>query len=230
MPSVLSLLLALLPAALAVPTVNRVQTANTVKGRWIAEFHDDAVLENVMKTVQAVAGIKTKHEYSADAWKGFSFEGSEAVVDILSTFGFLKHIEPDTRVTIQAPMASPNPAEQVKRALTTQSGAIYGLARISHRNKGQSGYIYDTSAGSGSYIYVIDVRVARVLKFEIHTDFCTFRPVSTLVTSSSEAVRFRVPTSSTASRSPTVTGMELTAPVPPAPPPTVLPRRPPSSV
>jgi hypothetical protein len=44
----------------------------------------------------------------------------------------------------------------VKRALTTQSGAIYGLARISHKNRGQSGYIYDTSAGSGSYIYVID--------------------------------------------------------------------------
>lgn len=159
MPSVLGLLLALLPAAFAVPTVNRVQTSNTVKGRWIAEFHDDAALETVMKTVQAVTGIKTKHEYNADAWKGFSFEGSEAVVDILSTFGFLKNIEPDTKVTIQAPITSPNPAEQVKRALTTQSGAIYGLARISHRSKGQSGYIYDSSAGSGSYIYVIDTGI-----------------------------------------------------------------------
>lgn len=159
MPSVLSLLLALLPAALAVPTVNKAQTSNTVEGRWIAEFHDNAAFDAVMKTVKAVAGIKTKHEYSADAWKGFSFEGSEAVVDILSTFGFLKNIERDTIVSIQAPIASPNPAVQVKRALTTQSGAIYGLARISHRSKGQSGYIYDSTAGQGSYIYVVDTGI-----------------------------------------------------------------------
>jgi hypothetical protein len=64
MPSVLSLLLALLPAALAVPTVNKAHTESTVEGRWIAEFHDNAALETVMKTVQAVAGIKTKHEYN----------------------------------------------------------------------------------------------------------------------------------------------------------------------
>lgn len=159
MPSTLSLLLALLPAAFAVPTINKVQTANTVQNRWIAEFEDNVALDAVMNTVKAVAGIKTKHEYAADAWKGFSFEGSEAVVDILSTFGFLKSVEPDTKVSIQAPMASPNPAVQVKRALTTQSGAPYGLARISHRSKGQSGYIYDSSAGSGSYIYVIDTGI-----------------------------------------------------------------------
>lgn len=156
MPSILSLLVAVLPATLAIPTVNKVQTADTVQGKWIAEFNDNAAIDAVMRTVKAVAGIKTKHVYNADSWKGFSFEGSEAVVDILSTFGFLKSVEPDTKVTIQAPIASPNPAEQVKRALTTQSGAIYGLARISHKSKGQSGYIYDTSAGSGSVIYVID--------------------------------------------------------------------------
>ncbi|CZT20419.1 related to Cuticle-degrading protease [Ramularia collo-cygni] len=159
MPSVLSLFLALLPVALAVPTVNKVQTANTVQGKWIAELNDNVAIESVMNTIKAVTGIKTKHEYSTDSWKGFSFEGSEAVVDILSTFGFLKSVEPDTKVTIQAPVSSPNPSIQVKRALTTQSGAIYGLARISHRSKGQSGYIYDSGAGSGSYIYVIDTGI-----------------------------------------------------------------------
>lgn len=159
MPSVLSLLLALLPAALAVPTVNRAHTSSTVEGRWIAEFNDNVALDAVMETVKAVTGIKTRHEYHADAWKGFSFEGSEAVVDVLSTFGFLKNIERDTVVSIQAPLVSPNPVVQIKRALTTQSGAIYGLARISHRSKGQSGYIYDSTAGQGSYIYVIDTGI-----------------------------------------------------------------------
>lgn len=41
-------------------------------------------------------------------------------------------------------------------ALTTQSGAEWGLGRISHRQSPSSQYIYDTTAGQGTYAYVID--------------------------------------------------------------------------
>ncbi|RYP89144.1 hypothetical protein DL769_000192 [Monosporascus sp. CRB-8-3] len=49
-----------------------------------------------------------------------------------------------------------------KRALVTQEDAIWGLASISHRTNGSSQYIYDDSAGAGTYAYVIDsgVRVS----------------------------------------------------------------------
>lgn len=42
------------------------------------------------------------------------------------------------------------------RALTTQAGAPWGLGTISHRTSGSTSYIYDTSAGEGSYAYVVD--------------------------------------------------------------------------
>lgn len=40
--------------------------------------------------------------------------------------------------------------------LTTQSNVPHGLATISHRQPGSSQYIYDTSAGEGSFAYVVD--------------------------------------------------------------------------
>lgn len=43
-----------------------------------------------------------------------------------------------------------------KRALTTQSPATYGLAAVSHRESGNTEYIYDTKAGQGTYAYVVD--------------------------------------------------------------------------
>jgi len=44
-------------------------------------------------------------------------------------------------------------------ALTTQSGAPYGLGRISHRAPGSTSYIYDTTAGSGVTVFVIDTGI-----------------------------------------------------------------------
>lgn len=44
-------------------------------------------------------------------------------------------------------------------AVTTQSGAPWGLGRISHKAPGSTSYIYDTSAGSGSRVYVVDTGI-----------------------------------------------------------------------
>jgi oryzin len=44
-------------------------------------------------------------------------------------------------------------------ALTSQSGAPYGLGRISHRNQDSTTYIYDSSAGSGITVYVVDTGI-----------------------------------------------------------------------
>ena len=44
-------------------------------------------------------------------------------------------------------------------ALTTQSGSTWGLGRISHRNTGATSYIYDSTAGSGSTVYVVDTGI-----------------------------------------------------------------------
>jgi len=43
--------------------------------------------------------------------------------------------------------------------LTTQTGAPWGLGRISHKAKGSTSYVYDTTAGSGSRVYVVDTGI-----------------------------------------------------------------------
>lgn len=41
----------------------------------------------------------------------------------------------------------------------TQKDAPWGLGRISHRAKGSTDYTYDTSAGQGICVYVIDTGI-----------------------------------------------------------------------
>jgi oryzin len=41
----------------------------------------------------------------------------------------------------------------------SQSGATYGLERISHRNQNSITYVYDPSAGSGTTVYVVDTGI-----------------------------------------------------------------------
>lgn len=51
-------------------------------------------------------------------------------------------------------------------ALTTQSGATWGITRISHKSRTGSGYVYDTTAGEGTCAYVIDTGI-----YTQHSDF-----------------------------------------------------------
>lgn len=51
-------------------------------------------------------------------------------------------------------------------ALTTQSGATWGITRISHTSRTGSGYVYDTSAGEGTCSYIIDTGI-----YTQHPDF-----------------------------------------------------------
>lgn len=44
-------------------------------------------------------------------------------------------------------------------ALTSQTGAPWGLGRISHRNQDSTTYIYDSTAGSGTTVFVVDTGI-----------------------------------------------------------------------
>lgn len=43
--------------------------------------------------------------------------------------------------------------------MTTQTGAPWGLGRISHKNKGSTSYVYDTTGGQGTRVYVVDTGI-----------------------------------------------------------------------
>lgn len=133
MRSFLNVLLAL-PGALAVATVDRRQTADTIPGSWIVSLESGSSLASVLGNLRTTTPIQSKHQYSVGNFKGFAFDGDDATVDLLANMPGVKRIEPDTKMYASAPVG-----DLSARALTTQSPAEYGLARISHRSRGQSG-------------------------------------------------------------------------------------------
>lgn len=156
MHSILNLLLAL-PAVLAVATIDKRQTKHTIPGAWIVRLNDDAPLSTAVSSVMRASGITPKHQYNISSFKGFAFhhDGDDSVLDLIANIASIKSIEPDTYVYTSAPAT-----RRVKtQAITTQSPAEWGLARISHKAKGSSGYIYDSSAGTGMTAYIIDTGI-----------------------------------------------------------------------
>jgi subtilisin family serine protease len=61
-------------------------------------------------------------------------------------------VEPDQKISISA--------------VETQSNAPWGLSRLSSRKPGATEYLYDSSAGEGTYAYIIDTGI-----FLEHPDF-----------------------------------------------------------
>lgn len=80
--------------------IDRRQTADTIPGSWIAEINEDSSLSTVLSSLRTRAGIEPKHQYHIGSYKGFSFEGSDAVLDILETLDVIKAVEPDTKVSL----------------------------------------------------------------------------------------------------------------------------------
>jgi subtilisin family serine protease len=48
---------------------------------------------------------------------------------------------------------------QVDASIKTESGATWGLGRISHQQNGSTEYVYDSSAGAGTCAYTIDTGI-----------------------------------------------------------------------
>jgi subtilisin family serine protease len=160
MPSFKTLCLtlsSLLPVVLAVPQINRVQTSNTISGNWIARIEDNELLDSVLEIVLNLAGVEAKSSYSVGNVKGFNFDGDDAILDILQGMGAIKSVEPDSKVYASAPMY------QIRQfdngTLVSQNSSDWGLSRISHKETGANNYIYDKSAGNGTFVYIIDTGI-----------------------------------------------------------------------
>ncbi|KAF4339199.1 alkaline protease 1 [Fusarium beomiforme] len=124
-------------------------------------------------------GSKEKHEQTITA-KAKS-KGKEGVIENINLGGFqgyiaqipaselkdvinsdlVAYIEKDTVVNITAAAAFPF-GPLTKRAYTNQQRAPWGLARISHGPNPpgfDSSYYYDTTAGAGATVYIIDTGI-----------------------------------------------------------------------
>lgn len=162
MPSfkdILFTLSAVLPAVLAVPEINRVQTAHSISGQWIARIEDNELLEDVLTAFSQLVGFEPKSKYSVGSVQGFNFDGDDAILDLLKDIGAIKSVEPDSRVYATAPLHSHMIRQLDNGTLVSQNSSTWGLSRISHKEAGETDYIYDKSAGKDTYIYVIDTGI-----------------------------------------------------------------------
>ncbi|KAJ3544435.1 hypothetical protein NM208_g3052 [Fusarium decemcellulare] len=153
---------ALLPAALAAPA--DLPPKVPIPGKYIVTLKSDAPDSKIEAHLNWVgdvhrrslnkrdtAGIEDK--YNIGKWNAYSGEFDKETIEEIKASPEVAFVEPDYEVYLDFDV---EPSEHAERALTTQTGAPWGLGTISHRSSGSTSYIYDTSAGSGSYAYVVD--------------------------------------------------------------------------
>lgn len=139
-----------LPAVLAAPVLLETRQEDNIAGSWIVKVNQNAALADVLSQVTQVAGVQPTHQYSFGSFQGFSIDAVSDAVGLLGSITSIETIEPNTRVYANAIQANPP----------------YGLARISHRNAGATEYVYDDSAGAGTFAYIIDTGI-----YTQHNDF-----------------------------------------------------------
>jgi subtilisin family serine protease len=165
---VLAFLLVVVAADLA-PLLHT-DNPNVIPGSYIVILKDglgvldrDAHVLALKDTITAAAeDSEVVHLYNIGSLIGFSARLSKGMLLAELAHPDVKYIEADQVMSInyiqepRAPLAS-----------VTQSGATWGLNRIDQRNLPLDGvYIYDSRAGNGVDVYVIDTGILTT-----HTDF-----------------------------------------------------------
>ncbi|ATY58476.1 ase T precursor [Cordyceps militaris] len=153
----LSLLLAILPVALAAPATKRDEPAPlhaaavesaAIPGKYIVKFKKgSASADNRMHIMAEHA----EHVYT-NVMQGFAGSLDAETLKALRNHPDVEYIEQDARVSING--------------WVTQPQSTWGLSRISHRAKTAKGYTYDSSSGEGTCVYVIDTGID-----DSHPDF-----------------------------------------------------------
>ncbi|KAF2203617.1 subtilisin-like protein [Delitschia confertaspora ATCC 74209] len=138
-----SFLLALLPFALAAPVITPRNT-QVIPGKYIVKLKTSASDANLDEAL-ALLPTAPEHKYKFGGFNGFAGKISDAAVKKLQALDAIEYIQKDAQVHTMD--------------FLSESGAPWGLGRISHTVKGNSTYLYDSTAGEGTCSYVIDTGI-----------------------------------------------------------------------
>ncbi|KAF2968113.1 hypothetical protein GQX73_g5419 [Xylaria multiplex] len=150
-------LLSLVPLAFAAPSrrsspaplhVPRSTGSNLIEGKYIVKLYDDAVTTALHTTMSA----EPDHVYNVAGFKGFASSLTPEEIESLQNHPDVEFIEQDSIMSINA--------------YVTQSSSTWGLARISHKSRTATGYVYDDTAGAGTCAYIIDTGI-----YTAHSEF-----------------------------------------------------------
>nr|XP_036575155.1 Alkaline protease 1-like protein 3 [Colletotrichum truncatum]KAF6781682.1 Alkaline protease 1-like protein 3 [Colletotrichum truncatum] len=147
-----ALVAALVPFGAAAPTP-QTETAPNVAGKFIVTLKTGISTRDIdthMSWVDAVhkrslsrrdtAGVENK--WDIGKFHGYSGHFDDATIEELKNNPDVADIEPEQIFTLEA--------------VTSQTGATWGLGSISSRTSGSRTYRYDDSAGEGTYAYIVD--------------------------------------------------------------------------
>ncbi|KAI0416962.1 peptidase S8/S53 domain-containing protein [Xylaria grammica] len=150
-------LLSLVPLVLAAPSrrsspaplhVPRDTGSNLLEGKYIVKLYDDAVTNSLHTAMTA----EPDHIYDVPGFKGFASALTSEEIESLQNHPDVEFIEQDSIMSINA--------------YVTQSSSTWGLARISHKSRTATGYVYDSTAGTGTCAYIVDTGI-----YTAHSEF-----------------------------------------------------------
>ncbi|KAL5049017.1 hypothetical protein BDW71DRAFT_195843 [Aspergillus fruticulosus] len=157
----LLLLGALLPAVFGAPVEPR-RAAEKVPGKYIVTFKSGLDVDqidahttwasNVHKRNLERRGLAERDQYSGidknykiNKFAAYSGSFDDATIEEIRNSADVAYVEEDQIWYIDS--------------LTSQEDAPWGLGAISHKGESSTTYIYDTSAGEGTYAYVVDTGI-----------------------------------------------------------------------
>ena len=146
---------------LGVPIVNP-DAADLIPNAYIVvynnTFDDDAVTKYEGKISAKIArrnigkrsldgrALSTGiNSFRMGRWRAMALEADDKMMLDIFDAQEVAYIEQDARVS--------------NRALASQANAPSGLVRLSHADAGETGYVFDTSAGQGIVAYVVDTGI-----------------------------------------------------------------------
>jgi len=124
---------------------------NTSSGQEAIDSHQAKWISKIAKSNVGKRGLdgralSTKvRTIRMGAWNAMSLEADERTMNQIFDADEVSYIEADARVRLTA--------------LSTQNQATTGLARLSHSDAGETGYVFDSTAGEGITAFVVDTGI-----------------------------------------------------------------------
>ncbi|OJJ94874.1 hypothetical protein ASPACDRAFT_48324 [Aspergillus aculeatus ATCC 16872] len=152
----------LLSAVLAAPTLESRQTLQTIPGKYIVTFKpgtDDAKIEE--HTAWAT-NLHRRHLEGRNVIEGDLPAGIERYYKINRFAAYAGSFDDATIAAIRQHADIANVEEDQVwdlNGLITERNAPWGLGCISHRGQTSTDYVYDDSAGIGTYAYIVDTGI-----------------------------------------------------------------------
>lgn len=142
--------------------ISNPEATNVISDRYIVVYNSsfgDAAIDTHQSSMMAKVAKRNIGKRSLDGrsmstkvntfqmgkWRAMALEADSRTVSEMFASDEVSYIEQDARVSINA--------------LASQNDAPSGLARLSHSGAGESGYVFDTSAGEGITAFVVDTGI-----------------------------------------------------------------------